>query len=403
MLNATPANRRVTDLNESPLTGVNGGPWENVPRTNIVIFLLAVFCVFAGVGFASDSVGMGRAPVVRFVLSVLVSAGFAVCYAVAGITLRRRFWLAFVPLFLVQFIGMGVLGNVFPGTPEPQQYDATETVHLRHRMIFDSVAIMISVVLGYIGFLAVSIREGRRHIRMQREKASLESEMAAAREIQRVMVPQELPATPGYELECVYRPAAQVGGDFFQVIPLKSGGSLVIIGDVSGKGLSAAMIVSMVVGMLGTITSFTEEPSAILTELNRRLLGRVRDGFVTCAALRLDPEGRLTVANAGHLAPYLNGAEMASAGSLPLGMSASTVYEQSEEALRSGDRVFLLTDGVVEAQTTDGKLLGFGRMEGLLREGATAAELAEAAQLHGQADDITVVCVHHTAAVTASV
>jgi hypothetical protein len=382
------------------VTGVNhDSPWENVPRKSIVIFLLAVFCVFAGVGFASDSVDMGRQPFPRLVISVLVSAGFAVCYAAAGITLRRRFWMAFVPLFVVQFVAMGVLGYQFPGSPQPAQYNAAETVRLQHRIMLDSIAIMISVVLGYIGFLAVSILEGRRHIRIQREKATLDSEMAAAREIQRVMVPEDLPPTPGYRLECVYRPAAQVGGDFFQVIPLISGHTLVIVGDVSGKGLTSAMIVSMLVGMLCTITGFTEEPGEILAELNRRLCGRTHGGFVTCATMRLEADGRVALANAGHLPPYRNGVEIAFAGSLPLGVSMDSTYEQSTFVMDSGDRLFLLTDGIVEAQNQKGELLGFPRVEFMLRGGATAHGLAQTAQDLGQADDMTALCIERVVGV----
>jgi serine phosphatase RsbU (regulator of sigma subunit) len=256
---------------------------------------------------------------------------------------------------------------------------------------------MISVVLGYVGFLMVSIREGRRHIRVQKEKASLEGEMTAAREIQRVMVPEALPSTPGFALECVYRPAEQVGGDFFQVIPLQSGCSLVIIGDVSGKGLSAAMIVSMMVGMLGTITAFTEEPAAILGELNRRLCARAHGGFVTCAVVRLDPDGPVTLANAGHLPPYLNGKEVPLPGSLPLGVSSFSEYGQTAFTLGAGDRLFLLTDGIAEAQNQAKELLGFPRVESILRRGATAHALADAAQQHGQADDITAICIERGA------
>jgi serine phosphatase RsbU (regulator of sigma subunit) len=372
-------------------------PWENVPRINIVLFLLAVFCVFAGVGFASDSSNMGRQPVVRFAISVAVSAGFAVCYAAAGIVLRRKFWKAFLPLFLVEFVAMGLLANRLPDAPMPVQYGPAETVQLQQRILFDSLAIIITVILGYIGFLAVSIREGRRHAKMQGEKAALESEMAAAREIQRLMVPEELPPTPGYRIESVYRPAAQVGGDFFQVIPLKSGHTVVIVGDVSGKGLSAAMIVSMLIGMLGTITSFTEEPAEILDELNRRLFGRTHGGLVTCAAIRLEQSGQVTLANAGHLPPYLNGTEISFGGSLPLGADVSSSYDQTAFDVHTGDRMLLLTDGIVEAQDAQGHLLGFAQVETLMRQGATAQALAEAAQRHGQADDITAISIEREA------
>jgi serine phosphatase RsbU (regulator of sigma subunit) len=155
----------------------------------------------------------------------------------------------------------------------------------------------------------------------------VDTELAAAREIQRLMVPEELPRTPGYDLESIYRPAAQVGGDFFQVIPLGGGQTLVVVGDVSGKGLSAAMIVSMLIGMLHTISRIGQDPAQILAELNNRLFERKHGGFVTCLAVRLDPAGRVVLANAGHLPPWLNDSEIAFAGSLPLSIVASAAAE----------------------------------------------------------------------------
>jgi serine phosphatase RsbU (regulator of sigma subunit) len=288
---------------------------------------------------------------------------------------------------------MILLSNFMPETSHLTQYSSEQTTHLEQRIAFDGIAVIVCVMLGYVGFVTVSISEARRYARLQSEKASLESEMTAAQEIQRLMVPEDLPPTPGYRMESVYRPAAQVGGDFFQVIPVKSGRTLVVLGDVSGKGLSAAMIVSMLVGMLRTIAGFTEEPAEILGELNRRLCGRTQGGFATCLVARLELGGSLMFASAGHLAPYVNGVEVPVAGSWPLGVLENADYEQTALALNPGDRLFLLTDGIVEAQDEGGRLFGFPRVEWLLREGVTAQALAEAAQQHGQADDITAICI----------
>jgi serine phosphatase RsbU (regulator of sigma subunit) len=153
------------------------------------------------------------------------------------------------------------------------------------------------------------------------------------------------------------------------------------------------MIVSMVVGMLRTIAGFTEEPAEILGELNRRLCGRTQGGFATCLVALLEAGGNLVIASAGHLAPYVNGEEVPVAGSLPLGVTENVAYQQTAVELHPGDRLFLLTDGIVEAQDNDARLFGFSRVEWLLREGATAARLAEAAQQHGQTDDITAICI----------
>ena len=260
-------------------------------------------------------------------------------------------------------------------------------------MLFDGIAVIVTVCLGYIGFVHASVSEARRYARTQAEKATLEGEMAAAREVQRIMVPEKLPSVSGYAIESVYRPAAEVGGDFFQVIRLKSGRTLLVIGDVSGKGVSAAMVVSMIVGMLSVVSAFTEEPAEILSELNRRLCGHSYSGFVTCLVVRLETDGRLTLANAGHPSPYLNGTEFSLPGSVPLGLVETATYSQTALEMRAGERAVLLTDGVPEARNEQGTLLGFPGVESMLRGGADALSVAEAAQTYGQNDDVTVVSI----------
>ncbi|MGA9668686.1 MAG: PP2C family protein-serine/threonine phosphatase [Terracidiphilus sp.] len=368
-------------------------PWQTTPRKTSVIFLLAVFFVFASFGFTSDGINMGNQAPLPFALSVVLVALFAICYTVAGISLRGQFWKAMLPIFAVQFICMGLVGHWFPSAPLPIQMDAAETARLHGRLTFDGLAAIISICLGYSGLVYVSISESRRHIRAQTEKAALESEMAAAREVQRVMVPDELPQIDGYSIESVYRPAAEVGGDFFQVIPLKSGRTLVVIGDVSGKGLRAAMIVSMIVGTLRTVSGYTEEPAEILGELNRRLCGHMQEGFATCLAVRLEDNGKLTMANAGHLPPYVNGIEARLDGALPLGLVETADYEQTSLSMAEGDGIVMMTDGIAEAHDSQHVLLGFPRVEAMLREGATAKNVVEAAQQYGQDDDITVLRV----------
>ena len=367
--------------------------WHTTPVKSRVIFLLAVFFVFAGIAFANDIIAMGRQPALRLGSAVLLSGFFAVGYACGGVILRHQFWKVFFPLFVVQMFIMAALSRLLPDAPPLVQLNAAETQRLNARLGFDGTALIICVCLGYAGFVYVSVREARRYVRVQTEKASLDSEMAAAREVQRVMVPEDLPPIPGYAVESVYRPAAEVGGDFFQVIPLKSGRTLVVIGDVSGKGLRAAMIVSMIVGMLRTMSGFTEEPAEILGDLNRRLCGRMHGGFATCLAVRVDEDGRLALANAGHPPPYLNGMEFPIAGSMPLGLVETTVYEQATMDMRAGDRVVLLTDGIAEAQDAKRVLLGFTRVESLLRDGASAHTVAETAQRFGQQDDLTVISI----------
>jgi hypothetical protein len=339
---------------------------------------------------------MGRQPLSRFIASVVLTGLFAMSFLVAGISFRRRWWIGVLPLLVLQNICMNILNNWLPDAPPFTQLNSVQLSHFQHRLIFDGVAVVVSIVLGYLGFIIVAISDARRRIRLETEKAAIETELAAAREIQRIMVPQELPPAPGYAIESIYRPAAQVGGDFFQVIPLGDGQTLVVIGDVSGKGLSAAMIVSMLIGMLRAISAISRDPSRILAELNSMLMEHKHSGFVTCLAARLDPSGRVTVANAGHLAPWLNGDEIAFTGSLPLSIVASATPEQVVFEMHSGDRLTLLTDGVVEARDSQGVLFGFDRTQSLMREASPLA-LAEAAIHHGQDDDLTVISILRTA------
>jgi hypothetical protein len=371
----------------------NLSPWQTTPRKSVVIFLLAVFCIFASFGFVNDVIDMGLQPPLRFGLSVLISGFFSVSYAASGIALRGQFWKAFLPLFALHFGCMALLGHRFPEPSRPIQMGAEATQRLQGRLVFDGLAIIASVCLGYAGFAYVSVSEGRRHGRSQMEKAMLEAEMTAAREVQRVMVPEDLPQIEGYAIESIYRPASEVGGDFFQVIPLSNGSALVAIGDVSGKGLRAAMIVSMIVGTLRTVSGYTAEPAEILGELNRRLCGRIHEGFATCQVIRLEEKGRFILANAGHLPPYLNGAEVQFQGSLPLGLEEGATYEQTSLEMAAGDVLVLLTDGVAEALNEKRVLFGFAHVESMLRAGATAKHVVEIAQKYGQSDDITVLRV----------
>jgi len=127
--------------------------------------------------------------------------------------------------------------------------------------------------------------------------------------------------------------------------------------------------------------------------LNRRHCGRSQGGFATCLIVRLEPAGRLLLANAGHPSPYVNGAEVPFAGSMPLGMIETAGYAQTEIEMRPGDQAVFVTDGIPEARNQQGALFGFPRLESLLRERASIRTVVEAAQEHGQNDDITVIRV----------
>jgi serine phosphatase RsbU (regulator of sigma subunit) len=156
------------------------------------------------------------------------------------------------------------------------------------------------------------------------------------------------------------------------------------------------MLVALLVGAIRSTTEWSGDRLIILQALNRRLLGR-SEAHATCLALRIAADGEITLANAGHVAPYLNGEPVAMEGSLPLGMMDDAEFSVMRFTLAAGDRLMLVSDGIVEATDAEGQLFGFDRVHELLRTGKSAAEVAGAAQMFGQEDDISVIAVTRTA------
>jgi hypothetical protein len=253
--------------------------------------------------------------------------------------------------------------------------------------------VQVGNLLFLLGVFAILIL---RFTRTRSAEERFAAEVQAARNVQQYLIPEHLPPTPGLAIESVYRPSREVGGDFFQVLPNASDGStLIVVGDVAGKGMEAGMLATLIVGGIRTAASFTTEPLRILSLLNERMQGR---GLATCVALHIERDGSATLANAGHLPPYLNGQEMAMEGALPLGSVSGITFPVLRFKLAEGDALMLMTDGVAEAQNAEGHLFGFERIAEMLRKGVAATALATAAQEFGQEDDITVLTVRSVAA-----
>jgi serine phosphatase RsbU (regulator of sigma subunit) len=245
-----------------------------------------------------------------------------------------------------------------------------------------------ALILVALATLAVYVRD---LIEDRREKRRLAAELEAARGVQQVLIPEEIPSVAGFAIQGIYRPAGEVGGDFFQIFPVKDGAVLIVMGDVSGKGLPAAMTVSLLAGAVRTLVHYTQSPGEILAAMNQRMLHRNGGGFTTCVAVLADRDGTLTVANAGHLAPYLGGQEIPLESGLPLGLSADTVYVESIFTMADGQQLTIVTDGVVEARDPSGALFGFERTA--LHSTESAEAIVEAAQRFGQEDDISIICL----------
>jgi phosphoserine phosphatase RsbU/P len=253
------------------------------------------------------------------------------------------------------------------------------------------IPIHFASIADFVGLLAIVLIIFGRFLRIHRDQERASGELAAARNVQELMIPQEKLQTPGFEVDSVYNPATEVGGDFYHLDATPDGGLLVVIGDVAGKGLKAAMNVSMVMGALRRVSD--RSPAKILESLNRVLVGS--ESFTTCQAAWFGANGELVIANAGHLHPYLNSQEVALPGGLPLGVLPEITYEEVRLYLHPGDRILLLSDGVVEARQGSGELFGFDRVHNLSNQ--SAFYIADAAKEFGQEDDITVLTVRRLA------
>jgi hypothetical protein len=248
-----------------------------------------------------------------------------------------------------------------------------------------------SILMGLVVGALVLRRFLRNRVAEELTRQSLEQELAQARELQQhVLLPEDLHST-NFTVETEYHPARIVGGDFFLTAVGRDGSLCIVIGDVSGKGISAAMLVAVLVGAARTRAAQDFDPITMLQTLDDRLSGRSGGHFATCVVAQLFPNGVLRVANAGHLQPYLNGCELDIEGSLPLGIAGALNPAKRQYQLRQGDTLTFITDGVVEARNKRGELFGFDQARVLSQK--APAEVVSEVQAFGQDDDITVLRV----------
>ncbi|MGD0630840.1 MAG: SpoIIE family protein phosphatase [Terracidiphilus sp.] len=257
---------------------------------------------------------------------------------------------------------------------------------------------VVATFLSLLGMMSVLVY---RFARTSREQQRLSAALKAAHDIQNRLVPVNVPTLGGLHTEIAYRAAEEVGGDFCQILPRPDGSIFAAIGDVSGKGLQAAMLGAVAVGALRSLADEQIEPAAVLERLNHVLLRTENVGFTTCLCLVLTSDGQIVLANAGHLAPYLDGVEIPIDAGLPLGILDGITYRQSTFVLPDNARLTLLSDGVVEARSRSGELFGFDRTSRASQ--LPASEIATIAHQFGQEDDITVITLDWRAAAFAPV
>jgi serine phosphatase RsbU (regulator of sigma subunit)/ketosteroid isomerase-like protein len=244
-----------------------------------------------------------------------------------------------------------------------------------------------------------------------RERERVEQELRVARHIQQASLPKEVPELKGWQIAPYYQPAREVGGDFYDFHLLPEGRLGLVVGDATGKGVPAALVMSTTCGMLRLAAQGSSSPGQMLRGVNEALFPYIpANMFVTCFYAILDPaNGHLVYANAGHDLPYLhrNGdAEELRARGMPLGLMPEMSYEEKEIMVHSGEAALLYSDGLVEAHDPQGDMFGVPRLRALIAEHGKKRSLGDflleelysfAGERWEQEDDITLLTLRRTA------
>jgi serine phosphatase RsbU (regulator of sigma subunit)/predicted ester cyclase len=207
-----------------------------------------------------------------------------------------------------------------------------------------------------------------------RERERIEQELRVARTIQQASLPKEVPTLEGWQISPFYRPAREVGGDFYDILELKDGRLGLVVGDATGKGVPAALVMASARSMLRAVAQASDySPGDVLRRVNDSLVIDIPPNmFVTCFYTILEPErGHLVYANAGHDLPYLwhsGEAEELRARGMPLGLMPGMSYQEGEVSLREGNCVLFYSDGLVEAHDPKGEMFGFPRLRARVAE-----------------------------------
>jgi hypothetical protein len=334
--------------------------WKAIPLKARLLFLLGVFFIFSTIGFAGDITEIGRQPIVRLVLSVLIVGIFPMCYALSGFILRRDFWKVSAPLFVVHFLLINVISQKFPAAPEATQMSAGELAQLHSRLSVDALAITLLVVLGYICFIYASVTAGRRYFHAH-------AEMQLATEIHRVLVPAIETKLGEYEFYGRSSPSGEVGGDLIDLAGSEEHW-VAYVADVAGHGVAPGVVMGMAKSAARMLLSSGDDTGHLLTRLNEVLYPLKKpDMFVTFCFLAKNGEG-LRVGLAGHPAilhfsARTNAVTQLECPNMPLGILPTGEFAVSEVRAEAGDVFALYTDGFLEPANAAGEEFGITRLQ----------------------------------------
>lgn len=291
---------------------------------------------------------------------------------------------------------------------------ATDHAHLLGAVYLDSkresaFSALDRKILDAIGGQAASILDNARLMQRERERQRLEQELSIARQIQQALVPHGLQDYPHLAITGMHRPCHEVGGDYFDVFPMDDDRIAILIADVAGKGLGAALLTTMLQGALSAMP-LGVDPLKLFEHLNRFLCYRAEVGrYVTMFFGVLDRAGNLEFVRAGHPSPLLlrrgEVSELYTGGTFPVGLVEEATFESSRTRLEPDDTLLLFTDGVTEAEDKNRDLFGFGRLQEVFAQQANRSLDQLQSAIFGavekfatdakQSDDITLLAIRY--------
>jgi hypothetical protein len=307
-------------------------------------------------------------------------------------------------LWFLAFLGLVLFSSFLEPALRPNRHVPLLVQNVFFVMNIGGVSASAFVLLSYFVVQKKKLQD--------MERAYLQQELRMARDIQQALLPKDLPQLEGWKISCRYQPATEVGGDFYDFLELEDGRLGLVVGDATGHGMPAALVMATARSTLRAVAQASESPGEVLRMANDPLFTDIPPNmFITCFYAILDPSsGRLVYANAGHDLPYLHrggDAEELRARGMPLGLMPGMSYEEQEVTLESGDSALFYSDGLVEAHDPKRReMFGFPRLQMLVAKYAEQESLMNSLleQLYSftgegweQEDDITLVTLQRSA------
>jgi hypothetical protein len=375
--------------------------WQRLPIASTILFLLGVFFLFSITGVATDVFDSGRQTTEKFIVNIMFAGGTAMVYAVAGFTLRKKFWIAFLPIFASQIFFSSLIARYLHNVPRPTQMDSAAIATLERRLAVDGYAIIIATVLGYICFLVVNIKEGRRYFRVQ-------AEIELATEVHRILVPPIETRLGVWEFYGRSSPSGEVGGDLIDLAG-DADHWVAYVADVSGHGVAPGVVMGMVKSAARMLLTSGDDATHLAPRLNEVLYPLKKpDMFVTFCFLAKTREGlRLGVSGHPailHFSARTNEVVQYEAANMPLGILPEGEFASVIVPSETGSLFALYTDGFVECANAAGEEFGIQRLQTEFQKNGNKplaeihTALVESLRKHGsQFDDQSLLLIRQVA------